>query len=322
MLKSRKILFLFLLLISLLLCSVCAAGENVKGSRQNLARTKISKPVAATGSDTIKVGQKENRVLRIALCHLDVSQGPQETNIKKIEKAIRIAGGHGANWILTPETALQGYYFYVIDPSQKENIETQPSESIRPLLDASSKYGSYLFLGAGERDEKANCYRNSCLVFGPDGKLVGRHSKLSAHVGFGAEKWSTNDCKLEPIVCSNVKTGVLACSDIWFLQFPRILADKGAKIILDLAAWPPTKETGDPRHSWELASQRTNLPVVICNQTGKPRWMDMTPGQSTVIENGKAKFLYSGEEAVLLFEWDPKTGKVVSKQFAVIPFKS
>ena len=293
MFRKRRLFLLLLILISLLLCSMVFAEEN-------------------------------NRIhtLRIALCHLDVSQGPQDKNIKKIEKAIHIAGNHGANWILTPETALQGYYFYVIDPSQKERIETQPSASVRPLQKAVSQYGAYLFLGAGERDEKANCYRNSCLVFGPDGNLVGRHSKLSAHVGFGAESWSTNDCKLDTIVCSNVKTGVLACSDIWFLQFPRILADKGAKIILDLAAWPPTKETGSPLHSWELASQRTNLPVVICNQTGKPQWMDMTPGQSTVIENGKAKFLYSGEEAVLLFDWNPETGKVVSEQFTIIPFKS
>ena len=87
---------------------------------------------------------------------------------------------------------------------------------------------------------------------------------------------------------------------------------------MDLAAWPPTKETGDPLPSWELASQRTNLPVVICNQTGKPRWMDMTPGQSAVIEKGKAKLLHSGEEAVLLFEWSPVSGKVLSDRFEVL----
>ena len=90
MFRKRRLFLLLLIFISLLLCSVVFAEEN-------------------------------NRIhtLRIALCHLDVSQGPQDKNIKKIEKAIHIAGNHGANWILTPETALQGYYFYVIDPSQK-----------------------------------------------------------------------------------------------------------------------------------------------------------------------------------------------------------
>ena len=44
----------------------------------------------------------------------------------------------------------------------------------------------------------------------------------------------------------------------------------------------------------------------------------MTPGQSAVVENGKAKFLYSGKEAVLLFDWDPETGKVVSYAFDIL----
>ena len=43
--------------------------------------------------------------------------------------------------------------------------------------------------------------------------------------------------------------------------------------------------------------------------------MDMTPGQSAVVEKGKAKLMYSGEEAVLLFDWDPQTGKVLTEEF-------
>jgi predicted amidohydrolase len=298
-LKNRFLL----LLILLFWCCTAFAVENEQDSGTAISQSSNTKTI------------------RIALCHLDVAQGPQTENIKKIEKAMHIAGQNGGNWIVTPETALQGYYFYVIDPSQKDKIKAQPSEDIRPLTEACRKYKAYLFLGAGERDAEAGCNRNSCLLFGPDGKLEGRHSKLTAHVGFGAEVWSTNAFSADPLICSNVKVGALVCSDIWFLQFPRIMADKGAQIIIDIAAWPPTKETGDPLPSWELASARTNLPVVVCNQTGTPRWMDMTPGQSAVIENGKAKLLYSGTEAVLLFEWNKETGKVMSEKFEVLLLK-
>lgn len=263
---------------------------------------------------------KKDSIVRIALCHLDVARGPQAENIKKIGRAIHIAGQNGANWIVTPETALQGYYFYVIDPSQKEKIKIQPSEDILPLTEACKKYGAYLFLGAGEYDVKADCYRNSCLLFDSTGKLAGRHCKMTAHENFGAEVWSKNAYTLEPVLCDGVKVGALVCSDIWFLQFPRILADKGAQILIDIAAWPPAPETGNPLPSWELASRRTGLPVVVCNQTGRPKWLDMTPGQSAVVENGKAKLLHSVEEAVLLFEWDPKTGKVLSDKFQVLAF--
>ena len=103
---KRKILLLFLFIAVLAFNGICSAAE------------------------------KKAQTIRIALCHLDVSQGPQEKNIEKIERAIHVAGQHGANWILTPETALQGYYFYVIDPSQKEKITEQPSATVRPLVDA------------------------------------------------------------------------------------------------------------------------------------------------------------------------------------------
>ena len=222
---AKKFCFL-LLVICLTLCSTGLAagtGERVP----NVTNLKKGNP---------------NKTIRIALCHLDVAQGPQEKNIQKIEKAIHIAGGHGANWIVTPETALQGYYFYVIDPGQKDKIKAQPSEDIRSLTEACKKYDAYLFLGAGAYDKQADNYRNTCLIFGPDGKPVGRHNKMSAHVGFGAERWSTNDYILKPVTCSDVTTGVLVCSDIWFLNYPRVLADKGAQIIIDIAAWPPAPQ--------------------------------------------------------------------------------
>lgn len=109
----RKSLVVFLLLLAALIsCTISFAAEKEKEQQENDA---VYKHVASFG---------ERKSLRIALCHLDVSQGPQE-KYSKIEKAIHIAGNRGANWIVTPETALQGYYFYVIDPKQKE--KSKPS---------------------------------------------------------------------------------------------------------------------------------------------------------------------------------------------------
>lgn len=53
--------------------------------------------------------------MKIALCHLELSCGPQERNLHILEQAVRIAAEQGADWVLTPEMAVQGYYFYRID---------------------------------------------------------------------------------------------------------------------------------------------------------------------------------------------------------------
>ena len=46
--------------------------------------------------------------MKIALCHLEVSCGPQESNLEKIERAVEIAGERGARVVVTPEMQYRG----------------------------------------------------------------------------------------------------------------------------------------------------------------------------------------------------------------------
>lgn len=47
----------------------------------------------------------------------------------------------------------------------------------------------------------------------------------------------------------------------------------------------------------------------------------MTVGQSVVIKNGKTKLSYNGKQAILLFEWDENSGKILSDKFEIISFR-
>ena len=158
--------------------------------------------------------------MKIMLCHLTLSMGPLEKNLKILERAVQIAGEVKADWVITPETAVQGYHFYKIDPEQK--LDPQPAEYLNPLLDLVKANKQYLFLGAGEYDEKDNCNYNTCFVFGPDGELIGKHRKNHSH-GYGGEGWVTNSTVAEPVQVGNVKTGIMVCSDAWYIECPKRL---------------------------------------------------------------------------------------------------
>ena len=83
--------------------------------------------------------------MKVALCHLELSNGPEQKNIELLEKAVRIAAEKGANWVITPETAVQGYYFYKLEPETK--VDKQPSSKLSFLLSLVKDYGLFLFLG-------------------------------------------------------------------------------------------------------------------------------------------------------------------------------
>lgn len=49
--------------------------------------------------------------MRIALLHLDLSGGLEERNLALLQHAITLAAEAGADWVITPEMAVQGYFF-------------------------------------------------------------------------------------------------------------------------------------------------------------------------------------------------------------------
>ena len=74
--------------------------------------------------------------------------------------------------------------------------------------------------------------------------------KIISH-GIGAEAWARTADVLKPIDCLNIKVGVLVCADAWYSEHAKKMQKKGAQIIIDIAAWPPTEVCGNPLGAWE-----------------------------------------------------------------------
>ena len=261
---------------------------------------------------------KGNNIMKIALCHLEVSCGPQEKNLEKIERAVKIAGEYGARLVATPETAVQGYYFHRIDETRQ--LEVQPANYLDSLRKTVKEQNLYLLLGCGEYVEETGLHHNSCFVFAPDGSLQSRHRKIYGEK-LGSEKWASPGDRMSTTNCDGINVGVLVCADSWFDERPLALKEQGTDILIDIAAWPETPETGNPLPSWKKVTKITGLPFVVCNQTGKTKWMDMSIGESVVIQDEVVKCIYSGEEAVLFFEFDTVSKKIISEKFEVVPLK-
>ncbi len=252
--------------------------------------------------------------MKAALLHMNLSGGPEEANLLSLERAVHIAAKAGATWIVTPETAVQGYFF--AQKTKEFSIPVQPCAALQPLRDAAAQYKATLFLGCAEQDEDSGLYYNSCLVIGPQGQILGRHRKTRSH-GVGAEAWLTKGDRLEPIECGQLKAGVLVCADAWYQENALRLKEKAADILVMMAAWPPGK--CGPADSWERCSKVSGLPLWVCNQTGNQESLDLSKAESAVIVAGEKVMTYQGlQEAALLFEWDAKAGRNAADNFTVL----
>ncbi len=252
--------------------------------------------------------------MRVAFLHLDLSGGPEERNLALLAKAIDLAAGQGAGWILTPEVAVQGYFF--AQGKTVVSIPVQPTQALKPIRQLAAKHQLTVFLGCAEQDAGSGKYYNSCLVIGPEGNVLGSHRKTRSH-GVGAEAWVTAGDKLEPVACPEMKAGIMICADSWFVEKAKVLKDKGAEVLTVLAAWPPGHY--GPGDCWERCSQVSGLPVWVCNQTGNQEELDFSQAQSVVVAGGKTQFSYSGlQQAVLLFDWDRSNNRAAAGQFTVL----
>lgn len=256
--------------------------------------------------------------MKAALLHVDVSGGPESRNLELLANAIRLAADAGAKWIVTPETAVQGYFFACERETNPIQIPIQPSSAVEPLLRLAAEKKITLFLCCAEQDEATGNFYNSCLVIGPDGRVLGRHRKKHAHGGV-TEGWATRGWQLEPVACGDIQVGILICADSWYEDNAVILANKGAEVIIVPAAWPPNSCGGPPENAWKKASAASGRPLWVCNQTGKQERLDFSDAQSTVITGGEMQMVYSGKPAALLFEWDFTKQCTVADEFIVLP---
>lgn len=123
-------------------------------------------------------------------------------------------------------------------------------------------------------------YHNTAVVFDSDGSVAGKYRKM--HIpddpGFYEKFYFTpGDLGFEPIQTSLGKLGVLICWDQWYPEAARLMALKGAEILIYPTAIGWFDEDEDAEKQRQLNSWMTiqkshavanGIPVVACNRIG------------------------------------------------------
>lgn len=177
--------------------------------------------------------------MKIALLHLDVAEGPETRNRKSIISAAGEAVSRGADWIVTPETALQGYFFHDNNGKLPSFSEKQLS---RYLLFAGRNKAD-MFLSAAEYDERDGKGYNSCFVINREGEFLGKHRKMFSHRK-GFERWLSLGREIHVFNIGTLRVGLLVCADSYYEQ--PCLEIKRRKRIWYLLQRPGRRENAAP----------------------------------------------------------------------------
>ncbi|RAZ52970.1 carbon-nitrogen hydrolase [Campylobacter hyointestinalis] len=204
--------------------------------------------------------------------------GSKEETIRQSTKRIEEAAQNGANLVVLQELH-QGSYF-----CQDENVavfdEACDFESdVAYWAEVAREFKVVLVTSLFER-RSAGLYHNTAVVFDSDGTEAGKYRKM--HIpddpNFYEKFYFTpGDLGFEPIDTSVGRLGVLVCWDQWYPEAARLMALKGAQILIYPTAigWFDGDEEDEKSRQLEawVAVQRghavaNGLPVVTVNRVG------------------------------------------------------
>ncbi len=190
--------------------------------------------------------------VRAALIQMSC-QDEKEKNLEKAEEFVREAARGGAKLVCLQELFNTIYFPFEINPEHLKLAEPIPGPTTERMQQVARDEQIVLVAPIFEKEVDGLLY-NSAAVFGPNGDILGVYRKSSIPLVdvpsiTGLEKHyfaqgNTGFITFDTPVCT---FGVLICYDRHFPEAARVLALRGAQLIL-----VPTATTGWSKDLWEL----------------------------------------------------------------------
>ncbi len=168
--------------------------------------------------------------MRVALCQIAVEDDPKE-NLERVREAL--ASVPDADLAVFPE-AVQVRFGADLAAA----AEPLDGPWVSSLADAAREHGTAVIAGVFEPGDGGRVY-NTAVAIGETGTLAGSYRKIHLFDAFHdreSEKVVAGDTPVVVELCGT-KIGLITCYDIRFPELARALVDRGAEMLVVIAAW-------------------------------------------------------------------------------------
>jgi len=173
--------------------------------------------------------------MKIAGIQTDVVFRDTSANLAALETAVLSEVQQGTDLTIFPECYASGYCFDSLEEAL-EFGESIPGPSTDRVAALCRQLRTHVVFGLLERD--GDRLYNAAVLIGPDG-LIGWYRKV--HLPWlGVDRFTTaGERPFEVFEAAGVRIGMLICYDGGFPEASRVLALRGADLILLPTNWPP-----------------------------------------------------------------------------------
>ena len=230
---------------------------------------------------TIKKHSKEIEIMRKIKVGIiqQANVADMRTNLMNLAKSIEACAAHGAQLVVLQELHNSLYFCQTENTQLFDLAEPIPGPSTGFYSELAAANNIVLVTSLFEK-RAPGLYHNTAVVFERDGSIAGKYRKM--HIPddpayYEKFYFTPGDLGFEPIQTSLGKLGVLVCWDQWYPEAARLMALKGAELLIYPTAigWE-SSDTDDEKsrqlNAW-IISQRghavaNGLPVISVNRVG------------------------------------------------------
>lgn len=200
-------------------------------------------------------------------------------NVERLKANIRRAASEGAELVVLQELHNGLYFCQTEDTRLFDLAEPIPGPSTETFGELAKELGIVLVLSLFER-RVPGLYHNTAVVLERDGSIAGKYRKM--HIPddpayYEKFYFTPGDLGFEPIDTSVGRLGVLVCWDQWYPEAARLIAMRGADLLIYPTAigWESSdtnEEKARQLGAWVTVQRghavANGLPVVSVNRVG------------------------------------------------------
>ena len=219
-----------------------------------------------------------NKTLKVGLIQ-QANTADLRYNLKKLSENIATVASHGAELVVLQELHNSLYFCQTEDTRLFDLAEPIPGPSTGFYSELAAMHRVVLVTSLFEK-RAPGLYHNTAVVFDKDGSIAGKYRKM--HIPddpayYEKFYFTPGDIGFEPIQTSVGKLGVQVCWDQWYPEGARLMALKGAEILIYPTAigWESTdtdEEKARQLGAWVTVQRghavANGLPVVAVNRVG------------------------------------------------------